>query len=728
MHLDKNENIFPTKYDNLLRSCKNSLGNDDLLIIQKAYELAVEVYADQQEESGVPYISHALDVALIVSEEIGLSTVSIVSALLHDILKSSAYKESDLEHLFGQQICKIVVSLTKIAGLSIERTTVNTDNFIKFLVTMSGDVHVILIKLADRLYYMRNIDRLPVDIQKKIAAEASQLYSPITHRLGLYNIKTELEERALKCIYPEIYYSLERKLEETTSVREAFINSFIKPIEKELSRQGLKCEIKGRSKSISSIWSKMKKQNVDFEEVYDLFAVRVISEQIMEDEKSDCWKIYSIVTNIYQPNPKRLRDWITTPKASGYESLHTTVIGPEGRWVEVQIRTRRMDEIAEHGGAAHWRYKESVFGLNNDEWTTSIRKKIEEPLSDHPAYPDSSKIELYSHDIFIFTPAGDLKKLPAGSTVLDFAYQIHTSIGNTCTGAKVNKTFVTLKHVLKNGDQVEVLTSKSQKPNSEWLNFVVSARSKAKIKRALNEQTYYDASTGRDILIRKLNQLKLTLSNETINTLLEYFKLDNPLELYHKVANGSIDISEVRTCFESTTQTVHEIRQHETGTISLPIAPRIPASEELLVIDGDADLKDYRFARCCHPVYGDNVFGFITVGKGIKIHRTDCPNADQMRSRYSYRIIKAKWLSDSDATPHLASLKIIGRDELGLINKISDLISVQLKLNLRSVSFETKGNKFEGSIRVYVQDARQLDFLIRRLMKVKAVEKVVRAI
>jgi GTP pyrophosphokinase len=722
------QKIIQSNYRNLLKSCKNIIGESDHVIIRKAYDLAVETYGDRLKETGEPFITHAVEVARIGIQEMGLTTVSIVSILLHDIIKHASYDESEIERQFGKQVRDIVSNLTKISRLSSDRTSLNAENFILFLLTLSDDVRVILIKLADSLHYMRTIEQLPADVHKKIVGETSHLYAPIAHRLGLYNLKTELEERYLKYAHPEVYHVLEQKLKETVTEREDYISKFIKPIEGELDKSGFTCVIKGRSKSISSIWNKMKKQNVDFEEVYDLFAIRIISDKTIENDRSDCWKIYSIVTNIYPPNPKRLRDWITSPKVSGYESLHTTVLGPGGKWVEIQIRTRRMDDIAEEGGAAHWRYKESAFGPDKDGWMSSIREKLKDPFTYSSDRTDASKGELYSHDIFVFTPTGDLKKLPAGSTVLDFAYQIHTTIGNTCTGAKVNGKFVTLKHGLKNGDQVEILTLKSQTPHPEWLNFVASARSKAKIKRALNELAFHDANAGKDMLIRKLNQLKLSFGNETINKLLEYFKLDNPLEFYHNLANGIIDLAEVKNCFEPPSRAAEEINQPEISKPPVVAPPSVDLGGDLLIIDGNADLKDYKFSKCCKPVYGDDVFGFITVGKGIKIHRIDCPNAVQMREKFNYRIIKAKWLKSSDTSPHMATLKVSGNDELGLINKISDLISIQLKLNLRSISFSTRGSKFEGIIKVYVRDANQLDFLVRRLMKVKSVQKVTRAV
>lgn len=718
--------VAEPKYRDLLRMCKDFLSIEDLAIVGQAYELAVSQYDEQKNESGEQYLLHAIEVAKVVVQEMELSTVSIVSALLHDIINHSGFDEEALEERFGHQVRNIILGLTKISRLSMERTTLNSENFIRLLLTLSDDVRVILIKLADRLHYMRTLDQMPPPVKQKIASETSMVYAPIAHRLGLYNIKTELEERSLRYAFPEIYHMLEQKLQETTPEREAYIGGFIMPIERELRRQGFKCKIIGRTKSISSIWNKMRKQNVEFDEVYDLFAIRIILQKTVDDEKSDCWKVYSIVTNIYQPNPKRLRDWITTPKASGYEALHTTVVGPEGRWVEVQIRSRRMDEVAEKGGAAHWRYKEKAFYDNEDAWMVTLREKLENPVNGTAPAPEAAKGELYSRDIFVFTPMGDLKKLPAGSTVLDFAYHIHSNIGNTCTGAKVNNKFVTLKHVLQNGDQVEILTSKAQKPNPNWLNYVISPRSKAKIKRSLNEQAFQDANTGKDLLLRKMNQMKVPFNNDTLNRLLDFFKLTNPLELYHKIANEMIAMTQIRECLEETEAVKEETKLPQPQPIAQH--PELPATadDHLLIIGGTADLKDYKFAKCCQPVYGDEIFGFITVGKGIKIHRKDCPNAAQMREKYSYRIIRARWVTGNDSAPILASLRMTGKDDLGLVNRISDLISNQLKLNLRSISFDTKGSKFEGIIKVFVRDNKQLDFLVRHLKKVKGVQKIAR--
>jgi GTP pyrophosphokinase len=700
---------------------------EDIPQIRKAFQLVIDVFQDKRMESGDHYCSHAVSLAKIVAGEIGLGAESVICALLHNIsYKSDKVSLETLRDQFGDHVHLILQGLKKIAGLSTKRSSLNTENFIKLLLTLSPDVHVILIKLADRLDLMRKIDNLPATLRQQIASESDLLYAPVAHRLGLYNIKTEIEELSMKYANSEIYYDISRKLIETTAAREAYIREFIQPIEKELKRQRFDCEIKGRPKSVSSIWIKMKKQQVDFDEVYDLFAIRIILNSGIDKEKDDCWKIYSIVTNIYQPNPKRLRDWITTPKVSGYESLHTTVLGPQGRWVEVQIRSGRMDEIAEKGGAAHWRYKETTFGKDQDKWISQIREKLESPESDSIQDAKKAKIELYSHNIFVFTPMGDIKKLPNGATVLDFAYEVHSSVGNACTRAKVNNKIVPLRYVLRNGEMVEIITSRTQKPKSDWINFVVTPKARSRIKRTIREIQFKEADAGKEILKRKFSQLRLSFDNENIDKLVDFFKLSDPLELYHNLAIGKIDPMEIKEGFSVTEPDADKIKVPETGLMER-IESEIQQSArpgDMLMIDGKSDITVYKFSKCCNPVFGDEIFGFVTVGKGIKIHKESCPNAAQMKLRYGYRIIQAKWIKADEKGPVWVNLQISGDDQIGIVNQISHLLTEVLRINIRSFSFETKHHRFEGSIQILVRDQGQLNFIISHIKKISGVRGI----
>ncbi len=715
-----------SQYRELLKVCHPYIPSVDRIKIRRAFEMVLEIHQDRRMESGEFYFVHGVNVAKIVAGEIGLGTDSIVSALLHNVLYKGNIPPERIEKVFGSRVVFILQGLAKIAGLSTQRTSLNAENFIKLLLTISPDVHVILIKLADRFEYMRKIDLLPESLRPQIASETSLLYAPIAHRLGLYHIKTELEELSMRYANPEIYFDILKRLRETQDARESYIRNFIAPVEKELKRQGFVCEIKGRPKSVSSIWNKMKKQGVDFDEVYDLFAIRIIIDKIKENEKADCWSIYSIITDFYPPNPKRLRDWLTTPKASGYESLHTTVMGPDGKWVEVQIRTRRMDVVAESGGAAHWKYKESTQEKDHDSWVSSIRQTLEK--SDLLAAEDSkrAKLELYTKDIFVFTPKGDIKKLSWGASVLDFAYEVHSTIGNSCTGGKVNNKIVPLRHILQNGDVVEIITSKTQKPKSDWINYVISARAKSKIKRAIKELQFEKADQGKEILKRKFNQLRLPFNNENIDKLVEFFKLSDPLELYHNLAVGKIDPMDIKGCF------VPSEREKE-KSVDSGLMERIEAEiqqsvrpGDLLLIDGKTDIDAYKFAKCCNPVFGDDIFGFVTVGKGIKIHRDTCPNAFQMKSRYGYRIIQAKWIQADDKGPFWANLLVSGDDQIGIVNQISHLLSETMRINIRSFSFESKHNKFEGKVQILVKDIGQLNFVISQIKKLNGVKKIKR--
>jgi GTP diphosphokinase / guanosine-3',5'-bis(diphosphate) 3'-diphosphatase len=709
-------------YRILLTSCRHIDSSEDLLLIRSAFELVLEAHQDLRSETGEPHFLHAIAVAKIVGDEMGLTSVSIVSALLQDVLRESSVTKIQLEERFGREITSILLSLQRISSLRMDKVSMNAGNFIQLLLSLSDDVRVILIRLADRLHFMRILGTLSPQNQLQIASETSSLYAPIAHRLGLYKIKTELEELAMQYSHPEVYKSIAISIEQSRESQELYIRKFVEPIRKELKLHGFDVQIKARTKSISSIWSKMRKQNVEFEQVYDLFAIRIISNSPIEREKEDCWKIYSVVTDICQPNPLRLRDWISVPKANGYESLHTTVKGPDNKWVEVQIRTKRMDEIAEGGHAAHWKYKEKKNELDMDAWLKQVRKILENPLPGEMEINASTKMDLYSDTIFVFTPQGDLRKLKIGSTVLDFAFEIHTDIGSKCTGAKVNNTYVPLKHVLKTGDQVEVITSKNQHPSSNWLNFVISSKAVSKIRRYIKEVEFGQADLGKEILKRKFSQLKLNYSDELVNKLVAHFKYGSPLELFQNIATEKADISRVREIL------IPSAKPDESLIIEKPLtrATLLPKykpgiSGGRIILNDNQELSDFTIAKCCHPVQGDEIFGFITVGEGIKIHRVNCPNAKQMRTFYNYRLVNARWNSAVSDTSYLAEIQIQGNDQLGIVSSISQMISDDLKVDMRNIRFDSSNGKFNGRITVVVPDKKHLDTVLRRLLKIKGI-------
>lgn len=713
------------RYRKLLRKAKPFLKEGDAKLIKKAFNTSADAHKEMRRKSGEPYIYHPLEVAQICVEEIGLGTTSIVSALLHDVVEDTEMELSDIERMFGVKVRRIIDGLTKISGVFEEGSSQQAENFRKMLLTLSEDVRVILVKLADRLHNMRTLESMPRHKQLKIANETIYIYAPLAHRLGLYAFKSELEDLYLKYTERESYDFIATKINDTKVSRNKFIRQFVNPIKSELDKSNLNIEIKGRPKSIHSIWNKMRKQDVTFEEVYDLFAIRIIIDSEFENEKADCWQVYSIVTDFYQPNPDRLRDWVSTPKSNGYESLHTTVMSSKGQWVEVQIRTRRMDEIAEKGYAAHWKYKENP-GNNEsrlEEWISKVREVLETNDSNAIEFIDDFRSNLFHEEVFVFTPKGDLKTLPTGATALDFAFDIHTEIGARCLGAKVNQKLVPLNHQLKNGDQVEILTSKKQKPNEDWLKYVATSKARSKIKDVLKEERKIAAMDGKEIVLRKLGQMKLTLTNEVVQQLLEYFKVKTPLELFYRVGKGKIDPSEIRKIRDVKTEAPRPSTR--TTNPDLHKSKTKKADKDLLLIGEDMDVVDYKFARCCNPIPGDDVFGFVTVSEGIKIHRTTCPNAAELLSNYGYRVIKAKWTSSQDRS-FVAGLKVIGTDRIGIINDISNVISSELNVNMRSLKIDTEGGIFEGEIELYVEDTTHLEQLITNLMEIEGIVNVTR--
>ena len=715
------------RYRRLLRKAKPILKDGDAKIIKKAFNTSMEAHSGMRRRSGEPYIFHPLEVAEICVSEIGLGTTSIVAALLHDVVEDTDYELDDIERLFGKKVATIIDGLTKIAGVFDHGSSQQAENFRKMLLTLSDDVRVILIKLADRLHNMRTLESMPRNKQLKIANETIYLYAPLAHRLGLYAFKSELEDLYLKYSEPEVYNEIAGKINETKDSRNKFIRGFIRPIKDKLNSLGVNYEIKGRPKSIHSIWNKMKKQNVPFEEVYDLFAVRIILDVPYRDEKAFCWQVYSLVTDYYQPNPDRLRDWISIPKANGYESLHTTVMSDKGQWVEVQVRTTRMDEIAEKGYAAHWKYKD---GKTTDEtglemWIAKVREILEQNDGNAIEFVDDFRSNLYSDEVFVFTPKGDLRTLPQGATALDFAFDIHTEIGEHCLGAKVNQKLVQLNFELKNGDQVEILTSNKQKPNESWLQYVVSSKAKSKIKDALKEERKVFIDEGREIVKRKLKQLKIDYKQPVLEDISHYFNVKSVTDLLYLVGTGKIDHSLIKSFARTSKEEIKKPSVRGAKDVEEKLSRVRKTDSDLLLLGEDLDIIDYKFAKCCNPIAGDDVFGFVTVSDGIKIHRTTCPNAAELLSNYGYRIIKAKWAS-SRKHSFEATLSIIGTDRMGLVSDVSNIISEELKVNMRSLSINTEGGIFEGIIRLYVEDTSHLDTLVKKLEKVNGVVKVSR--
>ncbi|MBK0378273.1 RelA/SpoT family protein [Mucilaginibacter segetis] len=724
--LEAEKNEILKRYRALLRACKSTMQKGDKRMIRKAFDMALESHKDMRRKSGEPYIYHPIAVAQIAAEEIGLGTTSIVCALLHDVVEDTNVTLEDIELEFGKKVAKIIDGLTKIAGVFDTNSSLQAENFRKMLLTLADDVRVILIKLADRLHNMRTMEFMPRDKQLKLSSETVYLYAPLAHRLGLYAIKSELEDLSMKYMERETYQLIKRKLNEKKTEREKFIKDFIEPVRKVLEGQGLHADIFGRPKSIHSIWNKMKKKSIPFEEVYDLFAIRVILDSSPENEKADCWKAYSIVTDLYRPNPDRLRDWISSPKANGYESLHTTVMGPRGQWVEVQLRTKRMNEIAEKGFAAHWKYKESTTDSGLDQWVQKVRDMLKNSDMNALDFVDDFKMNLFSDEIFIFTPKGALIQLPLDATALDFAFEIHTDVGASCIGAKVNHKLVPLSYKLQNGDQVEIITSGKQTPKEDWLNFVVTAKAKAKIKSALKEEKRKIAEDGKEILERKLKSLKITYNSENIHKLSYYFKLPSTQDLFFNVAKGLIDMKDLKE-YQTSEKVVENKPQDKIENEQLQSLVRSIKTKDsdVLLFGEDLQKIDYKLSNCCNPIPGDDVFGFVTVSDGIKIHRTNCPNAAKLMANYGYRIVKAKWTKQLELA-FLTGLRIRGIDDVGLINKLTTVISNDFKVNIRSITVDSDNGIFEGSIMVYVNDTEHLDNLIKKIMQVKGITSVTR--
>lgn len=717
------------RYKDMLKHTYQTLTKEDKKLIRRAFDLAAEAHKDQRRKTGEPYIFHPIAVAKIVANEIGLGATSIAAALLHDVVEDTNYTLDDIKELFGEKIAKIIDGLTKISILNRQDVSIQSENYKKLLLTLSEDVRVILIKIADRLHNMRTLESMSEDKQLKIASETIFIYAPLAHRMGLYNIKSELEDLSLKYTKPEEYFNIERRLHETKEERDTYIKNFSQTIKEKLDEEGLEFEIKGRSKSIFSIHKKMASQRVNFDEVYDKFAVRIIYRSDTKNEKFIAWKIYSIVTDIFKPNPNRLRDWISQPKSTGYESLHITVMGPMARWVEVQIRSERMDEIAERGVAAHYKYKENykIEDSKVDQWISQVREMLENNEGqDASEFIDNFKFNLYTKEIFVFSPKGELFSLPKGATSLDFAYAIHSKLGDTCLGAKVNGKLYPLSHELKSGDQVEILTSPNQKPKADWLDFVITSRARSKIKASLNAEKRAISEDGKEILIRKLRHLKIDFNESVLNDLQNFFKSKNSQDVFYRIGTGEIDNRGLRKFAESKTGFTGFINRFRPKPKPNNVKEEEPKQKyDSLVFGADEEKLEYELASCCNPIPGDKVFGFVTVSKGIRVHKKDCPNAVALQANQAYRIIRAKWI-DSASQLYRAIINIQGLDRIGLINDITKIISSNLHVHIRSINITEEDGVFEGKISVSVKNKSQLDKIIDQLKHIDGIQKVSR--
>ena len=715
-------------YRGLLRVLKLKLKPGDKQLLRTAFEMAAKAHETMRRKSGEPYILHPIAVAKICVEEIGLGIRSTICALLHDTVEDTDISLEDVQREFGPEVAKIVDGLTKISTVMDTNSTQQAENFKKILLTLTDDPRVILIKLADRLHNMRTLESMKREKQLKISSETIFVYAPLAHRMGLYNIKTEMEDLAMKYMEPDTYKYIAQKLNDTKRERTKYINDFIRPLKEKLDKADFDFDMYGRPKSIHSIWNKMKKKGVSFEEVYDLFAIRILVNSSLEKEKEDCWKVYSIITDEYNPSPERLRDWLSNPKSNGYEALHTTVMGPHGKWVEVQIRTRRMNEIAEKGLAAHWKYKEGKDDESRfDKWFQQIREALNNPDENSIDFLQDFKTSFLAEEIYVYTPKGEVKMLPIGASALDFAFGVHTAVGSKCIGAKVNHKLVPISHKLRSGDQIEIITSAKQKPNIEWLNFVVTSKAKSKIKDTLKEEKRKVAEEGKYTLQRKLDGLGAAMNQHNLEELSNFYKTGSSLDLLYDIAIKKIDLKELKEF------TLHGDKLIPPKPVKLIVEERLEkdtASKnlhkkdaELIIFGESSDRIQYTLANCCKPIPGDDVFGFVTTGEGLKIHRTNCPNATRLMANYGHRVVKTKWAKNKEIS-FLTGLKIIGLDDVGVIHKITNLISGELKFNISAMTIEAKEGIFEGNVKIFVHDKEELDELVNRLISMSGIERV----
>jgi GTP pyrophosphokinase len=726
---EQEKKLILREYRSLLRALKAKLKPGDKDLIRIAFEMSAEAHKTMRRKSGEPYILHPLAVAKICVEEIGLGIRSSICALLHDTVEDTDVTLEDVEREFGHEIARIVDGLTKLSNVIDVNASQQAENFKKILLTLTDDPRVILIKLADRLHNMRTLDSMKREKQLKISSETVYVYAPLAHRMGLYTIKTEMEDLAMKYMEPDTYKEIAKKLAETKRERTKYINEFIKPIKDKIDKAKLFAEIYGRPKSIHSIWNKMKKKGVDFEEVYDLFAIRIILDSPTEKEKEDCWKVYSMITDEYTPSPERLRDWLSNPKSNGYEALHTTVMGPQGKWVEVQIRTKRMNEIAEKGLAAHWKYKEGAADESRfDKWFQQIREVISNQETDSIDFLQDFKTSFLAEEIYVYTPKGDVKMLPVGSTALDFAFSIHSAIGVRTIGAKVNHKLVPISHKLRSGDQVEIITSNKQKPSEDWLSFVVTAKARGRIKDALKEEKKNVADEGKYTVQRKLESMGAAFNQHNTEELVQWYKLSSHLDLFYQVAVKNIDLKEIKDfkVIGDRIESPKPVKIVEPKPEYNPQQQQISKKDTELIIFGESsDRIVYNLANCCKPIPGDDVFGFITTGKGLTIHRTNCPNAAKLLANYGHRVVKTKWAKNKEIS-FLTGVKIVGMDDVGVVNKITNLISGELRINIAALTIEAKEGLFHGNIRLYVHDKEELDTLVQSLKDLPGIESVER--
>lgn len=729
---EQEKKLILREYRSLLRLLKDKIKPGDKGLIRRAFEMAADAHSTMRRKSGEPYILHPIAVAKICIEEIGLGVRSTIAALLHDTVEDTDITLQDIEMEFGPEISKLVDGLTKISNVIDVNASQQAENFKKILLTLTDDPRVILIKLADRLNNMRTLDSMKREKQLKIASETVYVFAPLAHRMGLYSIKTEFEDLAMKYLEPDTYRDIAKKLAETKRDRTRYVNEFIRPIKDKLEKNNFKFEIHGRPKNIHSIWNKMKKKGVSFEEVYDLFAIRIILDSTLEKEKEECWKVYSLITDEYTPSIERLRDWVSNPKANGYEALHTTVMGPRGKWVEVQIRSKRMNEIAEKGLAAHWKYKEGTSTENRfDKWFQQIREALYHENADSVDFLADFKTSFLTEEIYVYTPKGDVKMLPVGSTALDFAFSIHTAVGAKTIGAKVNHKLVPISYKLKSGDQIEIITSNKQTPSEDWLSSVVTTKAKTKIKDALKEEKKKVSDEGRYTLQRKLEGIGASMQQANIDELVQYYKLHSNLDLFYQIAVKNIDLKELKEFKVIGDRIEHPkpikiVQENRIEGVDLPHhATHSKHDAELIIFGESSDKIMYNLANCCKPIPGDDVFGFVTTGKGMTIHRTNCPNAPKLMANYGHRIVKTKWAKNKEIS-FLTGIKLIGLDDVGVVSKITNLISAELKINISGLSIEAHEGVFHGNIKVYVHDKEELDLLVKSLKALQDIESVER--
>jgi GTP pyrophosphokinase len=732
IEIEAENKAIAQEYKELLRISYQTLSDEDKKLIRKAFDVAVDAHKDQRRKSGEAYIFHPIAVAKIVARDIGLGATSIAAALMHDVVEDTDITVEDIEKMFNPSIAKIVEGLTKIAKVKTDQdVSIQAENFRKMLLTLHDDVRVILIKIADRLHNMQTMESMVDYKQAKIASETLYIYAPLAHRLGLYNIKTQLEDLGLKYTEPEVFQDIVSKIKETKEEQDEYIKAISEVIGNSLKEEGVEFTLKGRPKSIYSIRRKMKVQGVTFDEVYDKFALRIVYKSDAHDEKFLAWKIYSVVTDHYRPSPSRLRDWISSPKSSGYEALHITVMGPKGRWVEIQVRSERMNEIAEKGYAAHYKYKNADSEEHGLEiWLNQLKEALESQASNAVDFVEDFKLNLYAKEIYVFTPKGDIKSLPKGATSLDFAFSIHSEIGIHTRGTKVNGKLVPLNHILNSGDQVEIITSPVQKPTIHWLEYVTTSRAKTKIKNVLNENTKKIAEDGKELLTRKLRHLKITLNDNTVNELVVFFKLQTSLDLFYRIGIGAIENQQLKDFVAQKNNTLVNFFKKPFNRTPSVKPEQINKNEiskkyDLLVFGAEQSKLDYKLSTCCNPIPGDDVFGFLTINEGIKVHKKDCPNAISLQSNYAYRIMQAKWI-DSSQEDFRAILKITGMDTLGLTNELTKVISNQMHVNIQNISLSGDAGIFNGQITVIVQNNTILKKLIDNIKKVDGIDKVTR--